>query len=354
MNIPRFIICICLFIIASNAFGQEEADECHCIQPSHYYAPAGVFIDHVHAEKEWMLSYRYMQMNMRNNQSGNTKVSLDQVYNNYVMAPRSMNMQMHMLMLMYGLSDKITFMGMTSYVINSMRMSMMGSTAMPHMHTGSNNNAVEFPSTTSGLTDTKVYTLYQLVATNNYELVLSGGVNLPTGKNSLRGASMTAESEKYTYIMQPGTGNFAGLPGITYTWKNRTISGGGQLSSALYTGKNRENYRWGNQASLSSWVSHGWKDWLSNSLRADLTITDKIKGYDNEIAGIRSMDPTADINNYGGMRAAFYGGLNIVVSHGCLKGLRLSAEYGLPVYQNLNGLQMSIKSTLYTSLLYGF
>jgi hypothetical protein len=354
MNIIRFISGICLCIIASNAFAQEEDAECHCIQPPDYYAPAGIFIDHVHAEKEWMFSYRYMQMNMSGNQSGTSRLSDEQVYNNYIMAPRRMNTQMHMLMLMYGLSDKITFMGMTSYAINSMSMSMMGNTAMAPMNMGSNNNIMEVSSTTSGLTDTKIYALYELLGTSNHELVLSGGMNLPTGKNSLRGPSMTGEDEKYTYIMQPGTGNFAALPGITYTWRNRIVSSGGQLSSVLYAGTNKENYRWGNQANLTSWVSHSWIDWLSNSFRADLTITDKIKGYDSEIAGMRSVDPTADVNNYGGTRAAFYGGLNIAVPRGFFKGLRLSAEYGLPIYQNLNGVQMSLKSAFYTSIQYGF
>ncbi|HXA02498.1 MAG TPA: hypothetical protein VNW99_10955 [Cytophagaceae bacterium] len=354
MSIIRFIICICLFIIALNAYGQEEAG-CHCIQPPDYYAPAGVFIDHVHAKKGWMFSYRYMQMNMRNNRSGNTKVSADQVYNNYIMAPHHMSMQMHMLMLMYGLSDKLTFMGMTSYAVNYMDMSMMGSGVMAQMNMGSNNgNEFTAFSRTSGLTDTKIYALYELLGNSSHELVLSGGINIPTGEKSLRGPSMTGENDKYSYIMQPGNGNFAVLPGITYTWKNHFISGGTQLSSILRTGINKEHYRWGNEASITSWMSHSWTGWLSNSLRADLTVADKIKGYDPEIAIMRSIDPTADINNYGGTRATFYGGLNMMLPNGRLKGLRFSAEYGLPVYQNLNGVQMSLKSTLYTSLQYGF
>jgi hypothetical protein len=357
MSITRFIFCICLFIIAFSAFGQNEDAECHCIQPPDYYAPAGVFIDHVHAKREWMFSYRYMQMNMQGNQSGKNKVSADQVYNNYIMAPRHMSMQMHMLMLMYGLSDKITFMGMTSYAINSMNMSMMeyGNGGMSHMHPGSSSgNVFEASSKTSGITDAKIYLLYELLGNSKHELVFSAGVNIPTGKNSLRGQSMIGENDKYSYIMQLGTGSFAVLPGITYTWKHHNISGGSQLSSTLYTGKNKGNYTWGNEANITGWISHSWTSWLSNSLRANVNVAGKIKGYDPEIAIMRSIDPSADANNYGGTRAAFYGGLNILVPDGFLRGLRISAEYGLPVYQNLNGLQMSLKSTLYTSLQYGF
>jgi hypothetical protein len=67
-----------------------------------------------------------------------------------------------------------------------------------------------------------------------------------------------------------------------------------------------------------------------------------------------NIDPAADVNNYGGSRALIYGGLNAVVPSGVLKRLRISVEYGLPFYQNLNGVQMSLKSTLYTSIQYGF
>jgi hypothetical protein len=354
MSIIRFIACLCFIIIGANAFGQEKAVECHCIQPADHSAPAGIYIDHVHAKKEWMFSYRFMQTNMRGNRSGTSTVSTDQIYDNYLMAPDRMIMQMHMLMLMYGLSDKITFMGMTSYALNYMGMSMLANGGMAQMNMSGNNNSMEISSKASGLADTKIYMLYELIAKNGHELVLSGGINIPTGKNSLRGKSMTGKNDKYSYIMQPGTGNFAVLPGITYTWKHHIISGGCQLSSVLRTGNNKEHYRWGNEAAFSSWISHNWASWISNSLRADIAVTDKIKGYDPEIASMRSVDPTADINNYGGVRSTFYGGINIKISNGLLKGLRLSAEYGLPVYQNLNGLQISLKSTLYTSLQYGF
>jgi len=153
--------------------------------------------------------------------------------------------------------------------------------------------------------------------------------------------------------MQPGTGNFSLLPGLTYTWQ-RKFSGGIQMNANIRTGRNKFNYRWGHEANLGSWISYNWNTWLSNSIRSELMVSEKITGFDSEIAGQRLTDPAADINNYGGSRASLLGGINILLPSGKLKGLRISAEYGLPFYQNLNGLQMTLKSTFYTSIQYGF
>jgi hypothetical protein len=352
MNLIRSVSYIWLLVIYSNTFAQNESSVCNCTQPD-YSAPAGIFVDHAHARKEWMFSYRYMLMNMKGNQQGHSKLSEEEVYEHYIMAPSSMSMQMHMLMLMYGLSDKITLMGMSSIGVNSMRMSMIKNGNTSHVHSGSQQDN-EYSSYTSGITDTKMYVLYDLWNHNGHELVLNLGLNIPTGKTSLRGPSMISESDKFSYIMQPGTGNFAFLPGITYTWLQRSVSGGMQLNAFLRTGKNKFHYRWGHEANISGWVSHSWNSWLSNSFRLDLTASDRIRGYDPEIAAMISIDPTADIHNYGGSRASVYGGLNIVIPSGSLEGLRITAEYGLPFYQNLNGIQMSLQSTLYTSIQYGF
>jgi hypothetical protein len=353
MNFIRSASCIWMFVIYSNAFAQNDSSVCNCGQPD-YSAPAGIFIDHVHTKKEWMFSYRYMLMNMKDNQQGRTKLSKEQVYNNYIMAPTRMSMQMHMLMLMYGLSDKITLMGMSSIAVNSMHMSMMENGSTGHIHSGSDHGHNEYSSHTSGITDTKMYVLYELLSRNRHELVLNLGLNIPTGKISLRGPSMLSESDKFPYLMQPGTGNFSFLPAITHTWQHRNISGGTQLNAFLRTGKNKFHYRWGHEANISGWISHSWNTWLSNSFRLDLAVSDRIRGYDPEIAKMINIDPAADVNNYGGSRALIYGGLNAVVPSGVLKRLRISVEYGLPFYQNLNGVQMSLKSTLYTSIQYGF
>ncbi|MFL5729122.1 MAG: transporter [Cytophagaceae bacterium] len=353
MNKTRYIYCLCLSLFSLHTFAQDEMSECRCTETDRS-APAGVYIDHVHTKHEWMFSYRYMQTNLRGILQGHAKTDASQIYNDYVMAPQSMKMQMHMLMLMYGLSDKITFMGMSSYSLSSMNMSMMEYGSSAHVHPGTNSaNPLSAVSNTSGFADTKIYTLYEALARDNHEIVLSGGLNIPTGSISLSGPSMTGVS-RYTYMMQPGTGSFALLPGITYTWNPENFSGGMQLSSALRTGKNKNQYRWGNEANMTGWIARRWTDWLSTSARADFSVNGKIIGYDPAIASQRTIDPSADANNYGGKRSLVYGGINLMAPQGRFKGLKFSAEYGLPVYQNTNGTQLSLQSSFYTNIQYGF
>ncbi len=88
-------------------------------------APVGVMSDHIHHEKGLMFSYRLMQMNMSGNLSGTDEVSNPDVFSNYMMAPDDMQMQMHMIGAMYGLTDRVTVMAMMNILHNKMDMTMM-------------------------------------------------------------------------------------------------------------------------------------------------------------------------------------------------------------------------------------
>ena len=59
-------------------------------------------------------------------------------------------------------------------------------------------------------------------------------------------------------------------------------------------------------------------------------------------------------NNFGGQKANVYLGLNFYAYKSSLRGARLLIEYGLPVYQNLNGPQMSVHSIVQAGLQYTF
>ena len=63
-------------------------------------------------------------------------------------------------------------------------------------------------------------------------------------------------------------------------------------------------------------------------------------------------DPTTATANYGGNVVNTYIGLNFYIMKPGLSHFRLMAEYGIPVYQDLNGTQMNLKSNLYLGLQY--
>ena len=66
------------------------------------HAPAGVMGDHTHHKGEWMVSYRYMYMDMQDNINSTSLITAAAIHDMYMVAPEKMRMQMHMIGLMHA------------------------------------------------------------------------------------------------------------------------------------------------------------------------------------------------------------------------------------------------------------
>ncbi len=66
--------------------------------------------DHSHKKGEFMTSYRYSEMKMSGLKNGSSDIADSEALSNYMMIPVNMRMKMHMLGVMYGLTDDITLM----------------------------------------------------------------------------------------------------------------------------------------------------------------------------------------------------------------------------------------------------
>jgi hypothetical protein len=312
-------------------------------------------IDHGHAKGEWMISYRYMNMTMRGNITGSQKISNEKIYQNYLMSNQQMTMQMHMAMMMYGVSDKITLMAMGNYSVNSMEMAMMmyGN----HIHGGSSMSGdmeMKSKSHVSGFSDTELYLLYSILSRGKHQLVASAGVSIPTGSISLSGINMTGDIQKFTYSMQTGTGSWGLLPGITYTVQGKNYSWGFQGLADVKTNKNKAGYKFGNKITGNAWVSRKWNSWLSNSIRLSTIAAGKINGFDADIAPFRTTDPDADTKNSGSFYSSVYAGVNVAMQQGFLNGSRLGLEYGIPFYQYAQGIQTRKQGLFIIGFQYSF
>ena len=84
------------------------------------HAPITVTGDHTHKAGEWMLSYRYGFIKMDGNRDGTDDLTSVEVLADFTVAPLDMTMEMHMFGLMYGVTDRLTLMGMGYYVRKSM------------------------------------------------------------------------------------------------------------------------------------------------------------------------------------------------------------------------------------------
>ena len=345
-NLIKYLLILsCLFTtINLNAqcceAGQEGA--C-CITESQHQAknnaPIGVTGDHYHSKGGMMISYRYMFMPMEGNRAKNNEIANSTIFSDYQLAPQDMDMQMHMVGLMYAFNDNFTVALMGNYLQNEMNL--ISGMGMEHYHQ------------TSGLGDVKLNGILGLSKNNNQSFHLNMGINIPVGainkaeyvnhENPHGGHHLT----KLPYPMQLGSGTWDAQFGATWLLYGTKISGGIQPIGTFRTGENDEGYRWGNQYELNTWLAYSLNNWLSFSIRAKGLQVDKMTGRDTEL--MPAMSPTTNPSNFGGQQIHGFVGGNVLMK----EGITIGIEYGLPLYQNYEGIQMDQQNLLTAGIKYG-
>jgi len=323
------------------------------------HAPIGVMGDHRHGQGELMLSYRYMHMFMDGNLIGDNSVSPDTIVttvpNRFFgmpgqpptlrVVPTEMSMDMHMLGAMYGLTDRVTLMGMVPLIEKDMHhityAGPVGTTRLGTFET--NSDGVGDISLTGliGLYDAKS-------AQGAQHLNLLLGLSAPTGSITERGRILTPMGMqpvvRLPYAMQLGSGTWDFLPGIVYTTRTNNLSFGAQYRGAIrLEDENDQGYALGDLHQVTAWTEYEWARWVSSSVRLVYQTQDDIHGIDPNIVGPVQ---TANPDFYGGDRLDLLFGVNLVGQQGAICGHRLAAEFGVPVYQDLNGPQLKTDWTL--------
>ncbi len=305
------------------------------------YNPSfGDDIYHVHEAGCWMAGYKYMHMKMHGLRDGASDVGPDQVgfmrnsRYEYMMIPTGMNMDMHMLMLMYGVTDRFTIMGMANYQENTMDMLMDMGPAKPIMS--------EPRMRTEGFGDTELRGIYRIAG----DFVGSLGLSLPTGDIE-KSVKMMRWEFRAPYDMQLGSGSYDLKPALTYSALSDDAlwNWGAQAMYTWHTADNMNDYRLGDSVKVNTWLQRALGP-AATWLRFAYNHTDDIHGRDSEIQKLLyrsdpampmkwAPTPDADANNYGGERVD--GALGVSFK---FRGVSLGVEGGAPIYQDLNGLQM--------------
>lgn len=286
------------------------------------HAPIGVMADHTHKKGEWMASYRYSRMAMEQNRTDSNNVSDASVLNNFMVAPTDMDMKMHMFGLMYAPSDSVTLMVMAPYIEKSMNhITRMGG---------------QFKTESRGLGDIKLGALMPLWNTDNQHLHFNAGVSLPTGSINQKDQTPLGFS-RLPYVMQLGSGTFDLTPSITYRYFNDAWSGGTQLNATARLGRNDNDYSLGNELALTTWAAYRFNDIISTSLRLDGRQWGNVDGADRSLNV--AVVPTARADLRGGKRVDAIVGVNLVLPE--LNHHRLAIEVGAPLYEKLDGPQLS-------------
>ena len=287
------------------------------------HAPIGVMGDHLHRAGEFMFSYRAMFMDMHGNRDGQSNRTPAEVRRSFPVVPTQMRMAMHMLGAMYAPTDDWTLMGMAPYV----RLD------MDHvLPTGA-----RFTTSSTGLGDVKLAALRRLWSDGGSVLIANLGVSLPTGSVDKKDRT-PAGRVRLPYPMQLGSGTIDALPGLTLLHEHESGSWGAQVRATLRGGTNRRGYTLGNRGMATFWVAQRLATWLSASLRVEGQRWGNIHGADDDLAP--KMVPTADPDRRAGTRVDVLFGVNTQAVGGPLFGHRLAVEFGVPVYQSLDGPQL--------------
>jgi hypothetical protein len=310
------------------------------------HAPIGVMGDHTHEAGEWMLSYRYMYMNMEPNFVGNDKVSARQVVTpkpkgeGFLVSPTKMNMEMHMMSVMHAPTDNLTLMLMMPWI----------SKEMDHIR----RDGLRFTTRSRDWGDLKLQGLVKVYDANRQRIHLNLGVSAPTGATNEADVVPGPGRTRLPYPMQIGSGTWDLILGATYLGQSDHFSWGAQAIGTVRTGTNDEGYTLGNMIDGNVWGAWEACRSVSFSTRFGISSWGNIDGRDRNLVIPPSVVPTADPNLRGGTRVDWAGGINFKFVDGPLQGGRLAFEAGLPLWQDLDGPQLGTDWFMTAGLQYAF
>jgi hypothetical protein len=300
-------------------------------------APLSVMGDHMHSQGEWMLSYRHMRSNMQGMRQGSNRAADSEVASVYNVVPQRMDMQMDMLGIMYAPSDDLTVMLMAHY--HSMEM---------ENHRMVMGSATPFTTQSAGWGDTKLSLLQRLLNSERFQLHAQWGLSLPTGSIKERDL-MPAMGGVFAQnilpaSMQLGSGTFDFEPVLTLLMPRGALSYGAQVKASLrLESENSQGYRRGHQLQLQSWASYQLhSDWTVNtglSYHSSGKLQGEQQSVTKNMMGKRTV-PTAWSENYGGDALELLVGSFFDLPSTYFPGQRIAVDVRLPLYQNLNGVQM--------------
>jgi hypothetical protein len=301
--------------------------------------PVDVLGTHTHLAHQLMLGIRHTHMMWNGNQEGTHSESIADVLSRYPVAHSQMSMEMDMFEAMYAPTDDSTYMLMLPYTTMYMDHVKRTGVMYPTYSAGTGDLALELNQTVSGN-----------VRMGGPRIVVNAGFTLPTGAIDKTYKTPTNPHAPLEYMMQLGSGTVDLLPGITYLNSSDRWAWGSQLSSTVRLGYNSRHYRLGNIYQLDSWGYYKLNDWVGPSVRAAYSDWDNVHGADPEMNP--ADNPAFDPKQQAGKRIDLFFGINLYAPRDRLRGNRLSFEYGFPIYQNLDGLQ--VKNTGQWTLSYNY
>lgn len=325
----------------------ESASDSILVTPVTLHPAAGLMNEHTHDGGEFMIGLRYTRSRYSGaNQSGTDPIGDAEVLAaGYTVRAQEMTMDMIMLDLMYAPNDKLTLMVMPHWMRHEMTMigidpmnTGMGDMAMDGMDHTSHSLAFGQTMThsTQGFGDTLVSASYRLASTPKFKAHATLGVWIPTGRVDRKNANGTFVH----YGMQSGSGTWDIEPSVTVSGQAGTIGYGAQASYRWRTdNENDSGFAFGDRASATGWLSYLVDNGFSLTSRLTWEHEGQVLGHYN--AAHNHAAPSDRQENYGGDRVFAGLGANIALPFGGHDRPQVGVEFGIPVYQDLNGIQLA-------------
>ncbi|HSG33515.1 MAG TPA: transporter [Sphingomonadaceae bacterium] len=300
------------------------------------HGPSGVMGDHVHESGEIMIGFEWMHMRHSDMpQSGTDPIAdADILAAGYAVRTQSMTMDMAMLHIMYAPNDTLTFMLMPTW--NRMEMTMVGIDPMAGMDMDMDGHhslmlGETMTHSVSGFGDTRLGALVSLSRDRGLAAHAGLSLSIPTGSTSRKNADGTFVH----YGMQPGSGTWDIEPSLTLRGIEGGFGWGAQVKHLIrLEDANESGFAFGDRFSANAWLSKPLGSHVSLSLRVGFTSEGAVEGHYN--GPHKHASPPDRQDNYGGDVLDAGAGVNFVIG----EALRLGAEVNLPLYEDLNGIQL--------------
>lgn len=199
----------------------------------------------------------------------------------------------------------------------------------------------EFVIESEGIGDIVALATYRLTDYLSDEWQLSFGLSIPTGSIDEEGDTPRAPgNQQIPYSMQLGSGTYDFPMGLSFATTAGNYSLGMDFMARIRLGKNDRDYSLGNRFTGNTWVQLNSLDWIKPSLYLSYEYSGEIDGRDTELLVPAAFPYPAPVTNptlYGGRQANIGLGLSIPV----WGGQYLDLDYAKPIYQSLNGPQVS-------------
>lgn len=329
-------------------FVASEADlnfnDATCPQPIDIFrpdgvAPAGVFGDHtLNTLGRVMVSYRYNISPFNGLLNGTTSVSTASALKQFPIVPTSGTAQNHLIMMEYGATDDLTFQSILPIVERHFNYV--------------NATGQHFTTDVEDLSDIQLYALYVVQRSQNQQVHLNMGVQIPTGIFIEQGSTTSPNSPALTYPVRSSDGTWDFLPGITYRGQSDDWTWGLQGLGIVRFGTNKYGYRLGDEGNFNAWISRKLTDSTSISTRLNGHVMGNIFGADPQLNP--NVVPSNRTNLQAGQQLNIFWGLNYVVPDGFLRGQRVGVEGGIPVYQWLAGPELKQQYQIWVNFTFLF